>query len=61
MIDSEFLKILACPLCPSRPPLTVDGDFLVCTECKSRFPVVNGIPHLIADEAVHPEEKKTDG
>ena len=60
MIDSEFLAILACPVCPDRPSLELDGDFLLCKACKHRFPIVNGIPHLIADEAVPAKDKDKD-
>ena len=55
MIDPGLLEILACPLCEDRPPLREEGDFLVCTVCGSRFPVVDGVPHLLPESAVKPE------
>lgn len=55
MIDPDLLEILACPLDDERPPLRQEGDWLVCTVCGAKFPIVDGIPHLIAEAAVMPD------
>lgn len=55
-IDSEFLKILGCPLHPQRPPFEQQGDYLVCTLAHHGFPIVDGIPHLLPEDVI-PEEK----
>lgn len=52
MIDPTLLEILACPLRDDRPPLRLEGDFLVCDECRMKFPIVDGIPRLLAEEAI---------
>jgi len=52
MIDEEFLAILACPICDERPPLKVDGETLVCTKAAHRFPVKNGLPHLMPEDEI---------
>ncbi|HTZ43840.1 MAG TPA: Trm112 family protein [Jatrophihabitans sp.] len=49
-LSDELLAILACPS-PDHAPLRPVGDELVCTSCASRFPVRDGIPVLLADEA----------
>ncbi len=49
MIDSELLKILACPVC--KATLAEAGETLQCTRCGLRYPVQNGIPVLLAEEA----------
>lgn len=49
-IDPELLALLACPS-DDHAPLREDGDTLVCTFCGSRFPVDDGIPVLLMDEA----------
>jgi len=41
------LDRLACPVC--RAALRADADAIVCTECSRRYPVIDGIPVLIAD------------
>jgi len=57
MIDPEFLAVLACPRCDTRPPLEVVEDLLVCTECRYRYKVVDGIPYLLVEEAIAPDEE----
>ena len=52
MIDREFLDLLACPLC--RTPVREEGDRLVCTACARRYPVRDGIPVMLPDEAEAP-------
>jgi uncharacterized protein len=53
-IDAELLAILACPS-DDHAPLqeeTRDGvAVLVCTSCRSSFPIEDGIPVLLRDEA----------
>lgn len=56
-MDERLLVALACPRCESRPPLEERDEALVCTLCRWSFPVVDGVPHLIAEEAVPPEGK----
>jgi hypothetical protein len=50
-LSQELLAILACPSA-DHAPLELVGDELVCTSCASRFPIRDGIPVLLADEAV---------
>ena len=52
MIDADFLAILACPICSERPPLRLDGDTLVCTKAGHRFPIKDGIPHLLPEDEI---------
>lgn len=49
MIDKELLKILACPLC--KTDLKLEGDRIVCSKCARRYPVKDGIPIMLIDEA----------
>ncbi|MBW4716241.1 Trm112 family protein [Saccharothrix obliqua] len=59
VVDAKLLEILACP-CPAHAPLTPGtpedprADFLTCTACGRSFPVREGIPVLLLDEAVPP-------
>ncbi len=59
MIDPELLSILANPLEPDRPPLREDGSYLVCTKTGVGFPVVDGIPHLLPEDAIPAERMAT--
>ncbi|MGP3967097.1 Trm112 family protein [Streptomyces sp. 6N223] len=53
LIEAALLEILACPVC--RSPLREDAEAqeLVCTgeACGLAYPVQDGIPVLLADEA----------
>ena len=59
LIDPELLEILACPACDSRPPVTLDepNSRLICTECGRRYPIKDGIPIMLVDEAELPDRK----
>lgn len=49
-IDPDFLAILACPACKSELVLK-DDDRLVCVECRRAYPIRDGFPVLLIDEA----------
>jgi hypothetical protein len=51
-VDAELLEILACPD-THHAPLTYDpkAQNLTCTECARIFPIRDGIPVLLLDEA----------
>lgn len=51
LIDEALMAILRCPGCRADKPLVQDGDFLNCTACGRRYPIVDGIPHLIVEDA----------
>ncbi len=55
MIDKELLNILACPAC--KTDVREEGDFIVCSKCGRRYPVKDGIPVMLIDEAVIPGAK----
>ena len=50
-INPELLEILACPACEPRPPIRQEGDSLICDVCKRRYPIRDGIPVMLVDEA----------
>jgi uncharacterized protein YbaR (Trm112 family) len=58
MIAPELLAILACPLDSERPPLRLEGQYLICEKCGHGFEIVDGIPHLLPDEAIEPDRLK---
>ena len=50
MLPPEFISILACPVCRSDLIQTEDGSSLLCASpCGRLYPVINGIPVLLAD------------
>ncbi len=53
MIHKELLEILACPACKGK--VSLDGDKLVCDNCHRRYPIRNGIPVMLVEEAKTPK------
>lgn len=51
MLAPELLKILVCPLCHGELRVSEQHDNLTCRACKLRFPVREGIPVMLADQA----------
>lgn len=49
MIDKELLEILACPLC--KTSVKLEGEKLVCQTCGRRYPIRDGIPIMLIEEA----------
>jgi uncharacterized protein len=54
MIDPKLLAILRCPLNPSKTRLLPENDHLVCERCALRFPIRDGLPILVVEEAELP-------
>lgn len=53
-VDPELLSILACPL--DKSPVTRRGNYLVCSQCQRHYPIRDGIPVMLVDEALTPEQ-----
>ena len=53
-IDDELLVILACPECKS--PVKMTGEKIICqdSKCGLRFPIRDGIPVMLKEEAEKP-------
>ncbi len=49
MIDKELLAILACPACKGDVKLTENK--IVCQKCGKKYPIRDGIPVMLVDEA----------
>lgn len=58
MIDEGLLSILANPCHPDRPPLRLEGRYLVCTLTGQGFPIVDGVPHLLPENVIEPDEMR---
>lgn len=54
MIDEKLLEILACPLCKTEVKLKKknEQEYLVCVKCRRMYPIRDGIPIMLIDEAV---------
>lgn len=54
MIDRELLEILACPACKSD--VIERQDRIVCKKCGKRYPIKDGVPVMLIDEAEEDEK-----
>ncbi|MGE4298789.1 MAG: Trm112 family protein [Desulfovibrionaceae bacterium] len=51
-LDKELLAILACPKCKGDLALTPQGDGLACAVDGVVYPIRDGIPVMLVEEAV---------
>jgi uncharacterized protein YbaR (Trm112 family) len=49
MINKELLDILACPAC--KGDVELKEERIVCKKCGKKYPICNGIPIMLIDEA----------
>ncbi len=56
MIDEKLMEILACPAC--KGPVELEEEWIVCQECGLRYPIRDGIPIMLVEEA---QQAETDG
>jgi hypothetical protein len=49
MLDKELIDILACPAC--KADVELKGNKIVCKKCGRKYPVREGIPVMLIDEA----------
>lgn len=49
MIDKQLLDILACPAC--KADVELKDNLIVCKQCGKKYPIKNGIPIMLIDEA----------
>jgi hypothetical protein len=50
-LDPELVKILRCPKCKGTLNQEENEAGFICPSCKLRFPVVEGIPNFLINEA----------
>ncbi len=54
MIDKELLDILACPNCRGEVQYHEAEQVIECQKCHYRYPVRDGIPVMLIEEAEKP-------
>lgn len=52
MLDDRLLEILVCPKCRGELDHRTSPEELVCPSCELRYPVEDGIPVMLIDEAL---------
>lgn len=51
-LSKDLLEILACPQCKGKVVPDDHHDTLICHACKLAYPVRDGIPVMLIDEAL---------
>jgi len=50
-LDNKLLEILACPICKGPLQYHRDAEVLVCRADRLAYPIRDGIPVMLEDEA----------
>ncbi|MCC5947675.1 MAG: Trm112 family protein [Nitriliruptoraceae bacterium] len=53
-LDDRLLDILVCPACRGAVEHKDRRHVILCTECGRRYPVREGIPVMLVEEATPP-------
>jgi uncharacterized protein len=51
MFDQSLLDILVCPACKAKVQVSPAHDSFKCTGCRRVYPVRDGIPIFLVDQA----------
>lgn len=51
MITPDLLEILACPACKADVELDESGSILRCVECARSYPLEDGVPDMMLEDA----------
>lgn len=51
LISPALLEIMQCPKCGGALEERPEPPSLVCAECRTTYPVENGIPVMLVEEA----------
>jgi uncharacterized protein YbaR (Trm112 family) len=56
MIPADFLELLRCPMDPARQAklMQPDDTHLLCERCALQFPIKDGFPVMVVEEAELP-------
>ena len=50
-LEPQLLEILVCPKCKGPLVYSVEQSTLTCDACRLQYPVRDGIPIMLIDEA----------
>jgi uncharacterized protein YbaR (Trm112 family) len=60
LLDARLLEILICPACRGEIRPVQEESGLECLRCGRVYPVRNGIPVMLVDEASAPTRQEGD-
>lgn len=56
-VDQKLLELLVCPACHGDVEYKDRRKLIICTQCGLQYPVRDGIPVMLVDEATRPAKK----
>jgi hypothetical protein len=60
-VDPALIELLVCPACHAAIEYKDRRNLIICTGCGLQYPVRDGIPVMIVDEATRPQPRRPDG
>ncbi len=60
-MNARLLEIVACPMCQGRLEYDKNNERLICKFDQVAYPINQGIPVLLAEQAVPLTEQKEQG
>jgi uncharacterized protein YbaR (Trm112 family) len=51
MVSKELLDILVCPICKISVRIDEQNTYLICDNCKKKYPIRDDIPIMLPQEA----------
>ncbi len=55
LVPADLLEIMQCPSCGGTLQQVAEPPALECTSCRLRYPVEDGIPVMLIEEATRPD------
>lgn len=60
-VDAALLELLVCPDCRGDVEYKDRRHLIICTVCGLHYPVRDGIPVMLVDEATRPPGRRAAG
>ena len=57
-VDSRLIDLLVCPSCRSGIEYKDRRNLIICTSCELQYPVRDGIPVMLVEEASMPKNRR---
>jgi uncharacterized protein len=59
-LDPELVQLLVCPDCHGEIEYKDRRNLIICTQCGLHYPIRDGIPGMLVEEATRPGDKGRD-